>query len=104
MNLINGHIVYATKFSTDSDKFQMVAGNQNLSKKDLRVFISLCCRVTSRFFTKVDKAQLAESLCIPKKEIEKSLDNLVNEGILSKGSDEHVKSGYKMCYTGYNKD
>lgn len=100
---MNGHIVYATKFSTDVDKFQTVAENQNLSKKDLRVFLFLCCRMSSKYYTKVDKNQMAQSLCIAKKDIEKSLDNLENEGIIIKGSDEHVKSGYKMYYTGYNK-
>ena len=101
---MNGHIVHSTKFSTDIDRFQTVAENQNLSKKDLRIFVSLCCRMSSRFYTKVDKNQLAQTLCIPKKDIEKSLENLENEGIITKGSDEHVKSGYKMSYTGYNKD
>jgi RIO-like serine/threonine protein kinase len=101
---MNGHIVYSTKFSTDIDKFQVVAENQNLSKKELRVFMSLCCRMSSRFYIKVDKNQLAQTLCIPKKDVEKALDNLENEGIIIKGSDEHVKSGYKMSYTGYNKD
>lgn len=100
---MNGHIVHATKFSTDVEKFENVAENQNLNKKDLRVFLFLCCRVGSQHYNRIDKAQMAESLCIAKKDIEKSLDSLENEGIISKGSDDHVKSGYKMTYTGYNK-
>lgn len=101
--IMNGHIVHATKFSTDIEKFQYIAENQNLNKKDLRVFLFLCCRVGSQHYTKVDRAQIAESLCIPKKDIDKSLETLENEGIMSKGTDDHVKSGYKMTYTGFNK-
>ena len=101
---MNGHMLYMSKFSTDIDQFQTVAENQNLSKKDLRIFLFLCCRLTSKRYVKLDKKQIAESLCMTKKEIDKSIDNLINEGILSKGSDEHVKSGYKLTYTGYNKD
>ena len=100
---MNGHIIHATKFSTDIDRFQTVAENQNLNKKDLRIFTFLCCRIGSQHYTKIDKKQISESLSIPKKEIDKSLDVLENEGIISKGSDDHVKSGYKMTYTGFNK-
>ena len=100
---MNGHIIHATKLSTDIEKLQIVAENQNLNKKDLRVFLFLCCRTGSQRYTKIDKTQMAESLCIPKKDIDKSLENLENEGIIGKGSDDHVKHGYKMTYTGYNK-
>ena len=44
---------------------------------------------------------LADSTAVKIKAI---VDNLENEGIIFNGSDEHVKSGYKMSYTGYNKD
>ena len=97
---MNGHIIHATKFSTDIDRYQAVAENQNLNKKDLRVFLFLCCRIGSQRYIRIDKAQMAESLCIPKKEIDNSLDALENEGIIANGSDDHVKSGYKMVYTG----
>lgn len=100
---MNGHIIYATKISTDIEKLQTVAENQNLNKKDLRVFIFLCCRIGSQHYTRVDKQQIASSLCIPKKDVIKSLDTLENEGIIERGEDDHVKSGYKMAYTGYNK-
>lgn len=97
---MNGHIVQATKFSTDIKNFQYVAENQNLNKKDFRVFLFMCCRVGSRQYIKLDKKQMSESLCIPKKEIDKCLEHLENEGIISRGSDDHVKDGYKMTYTG----
>ena len=97
---MNGHIIYATKLSTDIERLQTVAENEHLGKKDLRVFIFLCCRVGSKYYTRVDKAQVAESLCMSKKDVEKALDNLEFYNIIVKGSDEHVKRGYRMCYTG----
>lgn len=96
---MNGHITYATKFSTDIERFQKIAENQNLSKTDLRVFIFLCCRLNSQHFLKVDKSQISETLGVSKKKIDESLDNLCDNGILFRGSDAHTKSGYVLVYT-----
>ncbi len=97
---MNGHIIYATKFSTDVNQFQTVAENENLTKSDLRVFIFLSCRLGSQHYIRVDKSQISESLNIPKKKITNSLDNLERYGIIEQGSDDHTKNGYKMTYTG----
>lgn len=99
---MNGHIIHATKFSTDINQFQMIAENEDFSKNDLRVFIFLSCRLGSQRFTRVDKSQISDSLNISKKKIGESLDNLERFGIITKGSDEHTKNGYKMTYTSGN--
>lgn len=100
---MNGHIIHATKFSTDINQFQTVAENVELTKNDLRIFIFLSCRLGSQHYVKVDKSQIADSLGISKKKVSASLDNLVVQGIIENGSDEHTKNGYKMSYTGYVK-
>ena len=98
---MNGHIIHATKFSTDVNQFQIVAENPNLSKNDLRIFIFLCCRLNSKHYVKIDKSQISESLNIPKKKVTESIDNLVQHNIIMKGTDNHTKGGYIMYYTGY---
>lgn len=97
---MNGHITYATKFSTDVEQFQSIAENENLNKNDLRVFLFLCCRLNSKYYHKIDKSQMSDTLNIPKKKLEDSLDTLCDEGILEKGNDDHAKNGYKFIYTG----
>ena len=97
---MNGHIIHATKFSTDINQFQTIAENENFSKTDLRIFIFLSCRLGSQRYTRVDKSQISESLNISKKKVSESLENLEQFGIIEKGSDEHTKNGYRMTYTG----
>ena len=96
---MTGHNVHVTKFSTDIDRFQTVAENLELTKTDLRVFIFLSCRVGSKYYVRVDKSQIAESLCLSKKKVSDSLCNLELQGIIEKGGDEHTKEGYRMSYT-----
>lgn len=95
------HIVYSYKFSTDINQFQTVAEDESLSKTDLRIFLFLCCRVGSQHYTKIDKSQIAETLGIPKKKVVESLEHLESHAIITKGSDDHAKGGYKMTYTAY---
>ena len=97
---MNGHIIHATKFSTDINQFQTIAENEDFSKNDLRIFIFLSCRLGSQRYTRVDKSQIAESLNISKKKVSESLEKLESYGVILKGSDEHNKGGYKMTYTG----
>ena len=97
---MNGHIIYPTKFSTDIEKFQEISENEELSKIDLRVFLFLCCRMGSNHLCKIDKAQIATTLNIPKKKVSKAIDKLESEGIIFRGEDDYTGDGYRMCYTG----
>lgn len=94
----NGHIIHARVFSADLEKFSKVAENANLSKKDLRVFIFICGRVGSKYYTRIDRKQISKSLNMDRKDVDKALDNLQYENIIEEGSDEHAKNGFKMCY------
>lgn len=95
---MNGHIIYASKFSTDINAFQTIAENLNLSKQAFRVFIFLSCRVGSKYYCKIDKNQIANSLCISKKKVSDALDELEENLIIEHGSDDHTSNGYRMCY------
>lgn len=97
---MNGHIIYPNKFSTDITNFQLVAENQMLKKDDLRVFMFLCGRVGSKHCVKLDKKQISRSLNMKKKDVDKALDNLEYNSIITRDYDEHVEDGYRMSYTG----
>lgn len=93
-----GHKVHTKRMSTNIDAFQSVFENENLSKRDYRVFGFLCCRLETEHVRAIDIEQVSDSLNISKKEVKKSLNNLIRNGIISKGSDEHIKRGYRMTY------
>jgi predicted transcriptional regulator len=99
---VYGHKFHTKRISTNIDAFQNIAENEELSKKDLRVFIFLCCRLESEHYKKIDKKQVAETLNLSKKDIDKCVDNLLDQGILAQGSDEHVRNGYILCYADKN--
>lgn len=98
---MNGHIIYPTKFSTDIERFEsIIIDHPDLSKKSLRVFMFLCCRLSSKHLTKIDKGQIASSLGISKGDVSDAIDQLVQCDIIVSGIDDHVKNGYRFCYTG----
>lgn len=98
------HVIYTNKFATDIDAFEFVATNQRLSEDALRLFMALCCRIGSKHCIKIDKKRLRENLCLCKKDFEKALDNLEDEGIIAVTSDNYIKNGCIMTYisTYYN--
>ncbi len=80
------------------DSISLLAENPNLSKKDYRVALFLLCRLDGERYTMIDIEQIAESLYISKKDVKKSLNNLIFEGLLVCGSDDHVSDGYKFLF------
>lgn len=98
MPIYQGHKIHTKMMSTQIESFQKVAENPNLSKKDLRVFMFLCCRLESKYYKKIDKEKIAETLNLTKKEVNECLQTLMDEDILESGSDEHVSKGYRFSY------
>ena len=78
------------------DSISLLAENPNLSKKDYRVGLFLLCRLDGERYTMIDIYQIADSLDLSKKEVKKSIDNLIYEGFIVCGSDDHVSDGYKF--------
>jgi len=96
---VYGHKIHTKRMSTNIDALQRIAENEELSKKDYKLFIFLSCRLESEFYKRIDIEQIAETLNLTKKEVRKSLENLIDQGIVEEGSDEHVSKGYRMRYT-----
>lgn len=99
MAKVFGHIVHTQRVSTNIDDLQKIAENKNLSKKDLRVFIFLACRLESEHFTRIDKRQIAKSLDLTKDEVDNCLNTLMDENIIIHGSDTHVENGFRFFYS-----
>jgi len=99
MAKVYGHVVHTQRVSTNIDDLQRIAENGDLSKKDLRVFLFLACRLETERIKKIDKKQMAKSLDLSKDEVKKCLDTLEEHGIIERDSDDHVEDGYRFTYT-----
>ena len=84
--------------------------NENLSKKDLRVFLTLLTLLNGireedvdtdrdrENFSKVNKKRIADSLEYSEKDVEQCFDNLEEEGIIQRGSTIAIKRGYRFLF------
>lgn len=99
--------------SVNRDKLITVACNEDLGKKDLRVFLMLLSQLTGYKepenissktapdplnFKKVDVGQIANSLNLKKKDVDRSIDNLFDEGYLEEGSNDSVDDGWRFTF------
>lgn len=96
---VYGHKIHTKRLSTNVDAFQKIFENDTLTKADFRIFGFLCCRLDSEHFTRIDTEQISETLIMKKKKVEESIDILVEEGIIERGGDTHIKKGYRFTYT-----
>lgn len=96
---VYGHKIHTKRMSTNIDALQKISENNELSKKDYKIFLFLSCRLESEFFKRIDIEQIADTLDLTKKDVKKSIEKLLEQEIIEEGSDEHISKGYKMCYT-----
>lgn len=76
----------------------VLVSNENLSRKDLRVILFLTTKLDSKKYTKVSLKNIANFLNLSKKDVEKSIDHLIEEDIIRQGSDDYVDCGYKLLF------
>ena len=49
-------------------------------------------------FKKIDKEALADLLCLSKKEVNKAIDKLYEDGYIEKGDNQTLKNGYRFTF------
>lgn len=99
--------------SVNRDKLISIACNQELGKKDLKVFLMLLSQLTGYKepenvnsktapdplnFKRVDVRQIAESLDMKRKDVDNAIDNLFAEGYLEEGSNDSVAEGWRFTF------
>lgn len=91
---------------------EYVAYNEELNKKDYKVFIMLLTELDGYSppknrsfndsdplnFTKVDSEQIAKRLNMDESDVKKSIKKLVKEGIIEKGNTHNMKNGYRFTF------
>lgn len=109
--MANQRNVYQQKFTISIPRdglINRVIDNDELTKNDLRVFLSLLTQLngwtqgdTSQDdpmnFQKIDEKKIARNLGLSKKKVEKSLDNLLDYNIIEEGSGKSIRHGYRIC-------
>ena len=98
--------------SVSRERLIDVATNYDYNKKDFKVFLALLTQldgytVPRRLnkehqdpmnFKKIDKEALADLLSLSKKEVNKSIDKLYNDGYIEKGDNNTRKGGYRFTF------
>lgn len=99
--------------SVNRDKLVSIACNEDLNKKDYKVFLMLLSQLTGYKapeiqrensspdplnFKRVDVRQIADSLDLKRKEVDTSIDNLFDQGYLEEGSNDVVTDGWRFTF------
>lgn len=98
--------------SVNRDRIIEIACNEELSKKDYKVFLMLLSQLTGYKepekislanpdplnFKKIDKSQIADALDMKKKDVEASIENLFDFGYLEEGDNDTVTGGYRFTF------
>ena len=90
-----------------------IVENDNFSKKELRVIMLLMCYLDGYRpskqrmrkdeydplnFKDVDKSEMAKTLYMSKKDVDKAMDVLLDIGILEKGKNKYNRKGYRFTF------
>lgn len=90
---------YKHSISINRQNFlDMVVRNDELTKKDLRVCLHLMTHLDSESYKEITKKQIAYDLEISKADVTKAIDNLIEYGIIRKGSSASVDGGLKLLF------
>ena len=90
---------YKEIISINRDSFlNTVVRNDNLSKKDLRVLAHLMTHLDGMNFKAMSKKTIAQDLNISKSDVDKSIENLIDNEILQVGSSASVEKGYRLLF------
>ena len=86
-------------FSLNRKNFMdIVVKNENLSKKDLRVFMHLMCHLDGNEYRKVSYKNIALDLGYDKSDVKESINNLYTEGIVDIGDSGSVEKGLIITF------
>lgn len=99
-----------TNVSIPKNKLLEVAANPYFSKKDYRVLLCLFTELDGwapspkretkdpKNFKKIDIKSIASKLNISKKDVKKSLKNLMDSNIIEDGSSDTISNGYRFQF------
>ena len=91
---------------------EYVIFNDELNKKDYRVFLMLLTELNGYSvnrknysedkdplnFTKIDSERIAKKLDMDESDVKKSIKKLLKEEILEKGNTQNMKNGYRFTF------
>ena len=99
--------------SINKNKLLDIAQDPDLSKIDYKVLITLFTELNGwrgggynnrgnnndpKNFKRIDVERIADSLDVEKKKVKKSIDKLLDFGLIEKGSSRNIKKGYRFTF------
>lgn len=111
--MVTETIIYKTHIN--DSLIDNVINNEDLSKKDLRIIMLLFTKLSGYFisrdisladkrlnspnnFVSINVDSIAETLNLKKKDVRKSIDFLIREGVLETGDTSTTKHGYRFTF------
>lgn len=76
----------------------LVVKNDNLTKKDIRVFMHLLTHLDAIKYKEVSCKNIAKDLGYDKSDVKESINNLYTEGIIDIGDSGSVERGLKFTF------
>ena len=90
---------YKQTISINRENFmKKIVLNNELSKKDLRLILHLLTHLDAINPKDISKKQIAEDLDMSKKDVNNSIDNLIDYGIIDTSSSGSVRNGYILLF------
>jgi RIO-like serine/threonine protein kinase len=91
-------MLHKLKASVDIAAIQSISEIKTLKAKDYRVLFHLMGHLDGRDFKEINSKKIANHLELDKEDVKKALVKLIGVELLSMGSNEHVKNGYKFTF------
>jgi coproporphyrinogen III oxidase-like Fe-S oxidoreductase len=90
---------YLTTISIPRDDFMRnIILNRSLDKQDLRVILHLMTYLDGKNYKTINAKHIAKDLGLKKKEVEASIEYLLDEEIIAVGNSASVKNGLRLCF------
>lgn len=112
--MANNRCTYQQQYNVSIPRIMIaeIASNDRLSKKDLRVILMLFTHLDGysepmsarancpdpENYKRIDVENIADTLCMKKKDVKDSIKRIEKEGYIEKGSNNSVKGGYRFTF------
>jgi RIO-like serine/threonine protein kinase len=96
--LIMVYMIHKERASVNILDIQNISQIDTLKAKDYRVLFLLMGHVDGRSFKNISHKKIAKQLEMDKDDVTKSINRLIAAELMSVGSSEHVKDGYKFNF------
>lgn len=90
---------YKQTISINRDRFtEMIVFNEDLTKKDIRVYMHLLTHLDATTYKQISKKQIANDLNLNKSDVTNAIESLILYDIIEPGSTGSVMNGFRFKF------